>query len=155
MSTQSNAGLEARRLIAGRLLLEGKSRAEVARLMNVSWTSVNRWDEALARGGLEALAAKRHPGRRSFLTQRQRKQVLKVLERGAQAAGFPNDLWDAARVAAVIQRTCGVKYHERHVLKLLKKWGWTRQKPQRYAREQDPQAVARWFQNWPRLKKGA
>ena len=152
----SGKELEVKRRIACNLFQQGKSRAEVARLVGTSWASANRWKKAFERGGLEAIAAKPHPGRPCRLNKQQQRKIVKVLERGPLKAGFPNDLWNAARVAQVIERTCGVKYHESHVLKLLVKWGWSRQLPERRAREQDPAAVEHWRRvEWERLKKGA
>lgn len=152
----SAAELEVKRRIACNLLLKGTPRAEVARIVGTSWTSVNRWKKAIEKGGIDAIAAKPHPGRRPFLSRTQQKKLLRILERGALKAGFPNDLWNSPRVAAVIERQFGVKYHESHVLKLLAKWGWSRQKPQRRAREQNRLAVENWrTHEWERLKKGA
>lgn len=156
MRTKGSAKeLEAKRRIAGRLLLQGKSRAEVARLVGASWNSVNRWKKQVDRGGLDALAAKPHPGRPPRLMPAQCKQVQKILEQGARKAGFENDLWTCPRVAEVIQRHFGVKYDPSHVWRLLTKWAWSCQKPQRRAREQDPAAVEHWIRrDWPRIKKG-
>jgi transposase len=151
----SAAELEAKRRIAGRLLLEGKSRGEVARLVDASWNSVNRWKKLVDRGGVDALAAKPHPGRPPRLTLAQCRRVQRILERGALKAGFENDLWTCPRVAAVIEQRFGVKYDDSHVWRLLTKWGWSCQKPQRQAREQDPAAVEHWIRSqWPRIKKG-
>lgn len=137
------------------LLQKGISRAEVARMLDTSWTSVNRWKKALEKGGIEAVAAKPHPGRRPFLNSAQQKKIQRILKQGALKSGFPNDLWNSPRVALVIERHCGVKYHESHVLKLLGDWGWTRQKPQRRAREQNRVAVDQWRTlEWKRIKKG-
>ena len=156
MRTRGSAKeLEAKRRIAGSLLLEGKSRAEVARIVGASWTSVNRWHKAIQRGGIDALAGKAHPGRPPLLSRSKQKRVLKILERGARKSGFPNDLWTCPRVAQVIERRFGVKYDESHVWRLLRKWGWSCQKPQHRAREQDRAAVEHWRKReWPRLKKG-
>lgn len=157
MRTRGSAKeLEVKRRIAGNLLLEGRSRAEVARIVGTSWNSVNRWQQAISQGGLEALAAKPHPGRRRKLSPRQERQVLRILERGAQKAGFATDLWTCPRVAQAIERRLGIKYHDGHIWHLLRKWGWSCQKPQRRAREQDPREVQQWRrQKWPRIKKGA
>jgi transposase len=63
-------------------------------------------------------------------------------------------LWTLARVAEVIQRVTGVRYHPGHVWRLLRELGWTRQRPARRAVERDEEAIARWIkQDWPRVKK--
>jgi transposase len=60
--------LEVRRRLAGRLILEGKGIRKVARLVGASPSSVQRWKEAIKRGGMEALKAKPHPGRKPRLS---------------------------------------------------------------------------------------
>jgi transposase len=56
-------------------------------------------------------------------------KVRWVLDRGAVAAGFDNDLWTLARVAQVIERTTGVAHHPGHVWRLLKAMRWSLQRP--------------------------
>jgi transposase len=46
------ATLEARRIIAGRLIAEGNSLTEVAAIVGASISSVQRWKDALEAGGL-------------------------------------------------------------------------------------------------------
>jgi transposase len=140
--------------MGGRLLQEGKGVREVARLTGASPSSVSRWKQELEEGGLEALQAKSHPGRRAQLTQEQKLALEQVLLKGPLAAGFTTDLWTLARVAEVIKREFGVKYHPGHVWYVLRAMGWSCQKPERRARERDEPAVARWRkQDWRRIKK--
>ena len=58
------------------------------------------------------------------------------------------------RVALVIERECGVKYHPRCVWHILKGMGFSPQRPERRARERDEEAIAAWrAENWPKVKK--
>lgn len=152
----SAAELEVRRRIAGRLLLEGWKIADVARIVGVSWTSAKRWKQAVDEGGIEALAAKPQTGRPPKLSKQQKEKLQQLLLKGALAAGFPNDLWSCPRVAQLIERRFGVKYHKDYVWFVLRDLGWSCQLPQHRDRKQDPQAVARFRRrDWPRIKKGA
>jgi len=60
------------------------------------------------------------------------------------------------RVAEVIERLTGVRYHPAHVWSLLRqdlKCSW--QRPARRATERNDQAIHEWVkQRWPQLKKG-
>jgi len=146
--------LEVRRQMAGKLLQEGKGVREVARLVGASPSSVSRWKQALEEGGTAALKAKPHPGRPPRLRPEQKEQLEQVLLEGPLAAGFSTDLWTLARVAKVIERRFGVKYHPGHVWYILRDMGWSCQKPERRARERDEDAIARWrWEDWPRIKK--
>src|SRR3989304_2212551 len=76
------------------------------------------------------------------------------LLRGARAHGFSTDLWTLPRVAEVIARTSGVRYHPAHVWKILRGEGWSCQKPERRARERDEDAIKQWrAERWPHIKK--
>lgn len=146
--------LEIRRRVAGRLLLEGESVQDVAELFEVSLTSVKRWKKAVLQGGLEALGAKSHPGPQPRLSEPQREQLKELLLAGPIAAGYANDLWTCPRVAQVIYKTFGVEYHTAHVWKVLRGLGFTCQKPEHKAREQDDEALRRWRRyKWPAIKK--
>lgn len=146
--------LESRRMIAGRLLLEGKSPAEVARAVGVSWTTANRWNQAVRGHGLLALSALPHEAPASKLTPPQRVQLVELLSRGPVAAGFSNEMWTCPRVVQVIQRKFGVSYHAGHVWKLLRSLGWTCKMPHQRSRKHDDAAVQAWReQDWPRIKK--
>jgi len=79
--------LEARRLLAGRLLLEGGDVDEVAEIVAASQSSVRRWRQAVRKGGLEALKAKPHLGPKPRLNAKQKQQLLEILLAGPGKAG--------------------------------------------------------------------
>jgi len=155
MRTKGSAeALEMRRMIGGKMLQEGRGVREVSRLLGVSPSTVSRWKKDLEAGGLEALRAKPHPGRSPKLSAAQKKELEGILLKGAQAAGFPTDLWTLERVALVIERAFGVRYHPRYVWHILVGMGWSAQKPERRARERDEEAIAAWrTKGWGKVKK--
>jgi len=141
-------------MIGGTLLQRGEGVREVARLLGVTPTSVSRWKKALKEGGLEALKAKPHPGRPSALSAEQKEALVSILRQGPLAAGFATDLWTLERVAEVIKRRFGIEYHPGHVWYLLRKLGWSPQKPDRRARERNEDAITAWRdETWPQIKK--
>lgn len=155
MRTKGNAQvLEVRRRIAGRMLLQDYSVAEVAAAVGASEPSVRRWRTAVREGGLKALGARPQRGKKPLLDAAQHKELVGILLAGPQAAGFRNDLWTCPRVAQVIERRFGVRYHPAHVWKLLGKLGWSCQQPEQRAREQNERAIRRWRNRaWRRIKK--
>jgi len=58
-------------------------------------------------------------GRPPRLSRAQRARLERVLLKGPRAAGYPTELWTLARVAEVIRRLFGVRYHPSHVWRLL------------------------------------
>jgi transposase len=146
--------LEARRRRALALVEKGFSFNQVARRLGCAASSVMRWARAVERHGPSGLEVRRAPGRPPRLTKRQRDSLLRQLLRGAMALGYPTDLWTTKRIAEVIERRYGVRYHRDHVGRLLGQWGWSCQKPERRARERDEAAIERWKRvRWPQVKK--
>jgi transposase len=148
--------MEARRLLAGRLLLQGKRVSQVALETGAAKSSVSRWNTLLEKEGQEALRARKAPGATPRLTARQKKRLIRILLRGPCKSGYRTELWTCPRVAAVIERVFAVKYHPDHVRKILRdQLGWTCQMPEHQAREKDGEAIERWREkDWPRIKKG-
>ncbi len=148
--------MEARRRRAVALLRQGLGVRAVARQLGCSPGSVSRWQAEVAAGGVAALRAKPAPGRPRRLSSRPRARLLKLLLQGATAHGFSTELWTLPRVAELIVRTFGVRYHPAHVWKILRGEGWSCQKPERRARERDEAAIRRWRrERWPHIKKRA
>src|ERR1700722_460175 len=136
--------LERRRRRAVQQVEQGESPTTVARILGVHETSIHRW-RRLARGQ-GSLAATPHKGPTPRLSDEQVGQLQQLLLQGAKHHGWPNQLWTADRVATVIKRRFGLKYHPEHVRKILKqRLGWTSQKPQRRAKEQNDKEVERWI----------
>lgn len=150
----SAAELEARRRRAAEFFQERKPLAEIARLVGASLSSVKRWKRAWSEGGVAALAAKSHPGPAPKLSSQQKQELVAILRRGPRAAGYRTDLWTCDRVAEIVRKTFRVSYHPDHLGRILHDLGFSPQKPQQVAREQDAAAVERWRkQDWPRIKK--
>jgi transposase len=146
--------LEQRRREAAKLFAKGVRQAEVARRLDVSRQSVSRWFRAWQQEGEPGLAGAGRAGRLPRLSAEQRERVDAELRRGPGAQGYETQLWTLARVAEVIERTTGTRYHPGHVWRLLREMGWTRQRPGRRAAERDEQEIARWVkEEWPRIKK--
>lgn len=146
--------LERRRRHALSLLAQGHSIKAVCQRTAASFSAVFRWREAARKGGVDALRAKPIPGRPRKLGAAKLKKLLRVLQKGALAYGFPNDLWTLKRIAAVIRKTFGVQYHPHHVWRVLRNAHWSCQVPERRAVQRDDDAIARWkHYQWPHIKK--
>lgn len=151
------AELEARRRRAVRLLGKGCRADDVAEAVGASRAAVYAWKKAAGKQGerSKALAATPQHVPKCRLSKPQQTELKRLLKAGPRRAGFPTDLWTLPRVAQLIQREFGVSYHSTHVGRLLKTLGFSRQKPQKRSKEQDPKAVQAWREEkWPALKKG-
>src|SRR5579863_2446986 len=146
--------LEARRLRAASLLQQGQSQAEVARVLGVHRQTVHRWAKRVELRGRAALKKAGRAGRKPRLSAADLRRVAQGLKRGPQALGYETSLWTAPRVAELIERECHIAYHSGHVWKILRRMGWSCQRPAGRALERDEAAIRRWKkQRWPELKK--
>jgi len=146
--------LEQRRMRAIELLKQGHPPVEVARVLGVDRRSVRRWNAAYRERGKEGVKARPAPGAPAKLSPQQKLELEVALLAGAEAAGFPTDLWTCRRVAELIEQRYRVRYHVDHVGRLLHSLGWSPQKPARRAVERDEAAIQNWIKrDWPRLKK--
>lgn len=146
--------LQARRLLAISLLEEGCSQSEVARKLGVSPSAVSQWKQAHAQGGNHALVAQVHPGPAPKLSPKQCQRLVELLKQGPRRHGWATELWTLPRIAELIARKFGVQYDQSGVWRLLRRLGWSCQKPARRARERDQEAIDRWRKiDWARIKK--
>ncbi len=146
--------LEDRRRRALNLLDQRFSLHEVARRIGCAASSVLRWRNARKKGGPQALQVRFSPGRPPKLSRPQKRRLLQLLLRGALAHGYRTDLWTTARIAEVIRRSFGVRYHPDHIGRLMHQLDWSYQKPERRARERDEAKIERWKRKrWPQVKK--
>jgi len=146
--------LEDRRQRAIGLLRQGLRPVDVARRLGVDRRSVRRWNAAYRRRGNNGLRARPNTGRPDRLGRRGRQRLERLLLNGAHACGFPSDLWTCPRIAVVIQRKFGVRYHVDHISRLMRSLGWSPQKPERRAIERDEERIRTWRRvDWPRIKK--
>ena len=102
------------------------------------------WKRRWREGGMESLRSQGPRGRRSRLSEEQLARLGQELLRSSRAHGYATDLWTCPRVGAVIRRLFGIEYSDCHVWKLLRKMGWTRQRPARRAKERDEERIANW-----------
>ncbi len=129
---------------AARLLRQGLSQSQVARAVGVHRQSVSRWTRELAQSGVRGLRKAKHSGRPPKLSAAQLGDLERALKRGPEAFGFVSGLWTAGRVRELIEYRTGVRYHEAHVWRILRKLNWTCQRPSGRALERDEAAIRGW-----------
>ena len=152
---RSQAEWEAVRLQAAAMFQDGKRQCEVMRALGVSRSAVSAWHQHWQEGGAQALRSKGPRGPRPKLSPQQLSQLEAELLGGPKAHGYATELWTLERIAKLIGKLFGVKYHISHVFRLLRGLGWSCQKPVSRAKERDEAAIERWVkQEWPRIKRG-
>jgi transposase len=154
MRTRGSAqDLERQRRLAVARVSEGYDAAEVAEFLGVHPSSVRRWWRAYRKHGDAGLTAKPVPGRPPKLTPARERQVVRWLRKNPKSFGFATELWTAKRVAFVIKRRWGVKFHPNYLSAWLTQRNITPQKPETRVFERNDNAIKRWrTHEWPRIQ---
>lgn len=136
--------LEVRRRTAVNLVVRGgMTYRKAAEAVDAVPSSVASWMKSYRRGGDAALAPKSETGKNndSRLGDRERVRLAEVIKQGACAHGFETDLWTLSRIQKVILREFEVRLSISRIHRVLGEMGFSSQKPERRAREQNAQAV--------------
>jgi len=149
--------MEERRQEGGHLLRAGRlSQAEISRQLGVSRATVSNWAKTLEAQGMRGLRKRKAAGSQSKLSTAQKQKLRRMLDRGALAYGFSTDRWTLMRVRQLIRQKFDVTYHPNYLNRLLRKLGFSPQKPLPQAIEQEQELVEAWLErDWPRIKKVA
>src|ERR671931_2719520 len=145
---------------AVRAVLDGMTQAEAARVFGVHPNAVNRWIKRYREGGFQGLGEQRRgrrPGEQAALTEPQQPELIALVrERTPDQLGLAGLLWTRAAVAELISQRYGRWLARTTVGASLRGWGFSPQKPQRRALEQNPAAVRRWLEEaYPAIRARA
>jgi transposase len=155
LSSQANDWREGRRLRAFELKEQGWKQTQIAHALGVTEGAVSQWMKRARENGVQDLRHKPPPGAPPRLNEQERAKLPELVAQGAEAHGFRGEVWTCERVAEVIWREFGVRYHPAHVSRLLAKLRLSLQKPQCRADQRDEDAIQHWkAKKWPSLKKG-
>jgi transposase len=152
--TLSPAAQEDQRRKAIRAWRSGKSKSEVALLFGVSREAVYQWIRRYEQGGPAGLRARKRgkPPTPKLAPHQAATTVRMITDRCPDQLKLPFALWTREAVQQLIRARWGIELSIWTVGRLLKRWGFTPQKPARRALEQDPAAVRRWLaEEYPAL----
>lgn len=141
------------RVAAVRRVEAGESPEAVVAGMGLNRRSIYRWLTAYHYGGEAALAAKPIPGAPPKLSPRQMARLARIVHtRNPQQLNFEFALWTLAMIRQLIQRRFGVSLSEVSVGRLMRRLGFSPQRPLYRAWQQDPVLVERWrTEDYPRI----
>ena len=131
----------------------GESPEAVAAGLGINRRTMYRWLEAYHYGGDDALAAKPIPGAPPKLDAKQMARLARMIhEKTPLQFKFEFALWTLAIIRELIKRTFGVSLSEVSVGRLMKRLGFTPQRPLYRAWQQDPTLVDHWREHeYPRI----
>jgi transposase len=142
------AGQEQLRRKAVDAVLGGMTMVQAARVFGVTRQAVGSWMERYETAGARALKAQprgRPRGSGRFLPWQAAQTARAVVDRRPNQLKLPFWLWTREAVGELIARRYGVEVSVWTVGRMLRRWGFTPQKPVRRAFEQNPEEVRRWL----------
>lgn len=123
----------------------GESPEVVAAGLGINRRTIYRWLQAYHYGGEGALAAKPIPGAPPKLDARQMARLARMIHENTPLQfKFEFALWTLAIIRELIKRTFDVRLSEVSVGRLMKRIGFTPQRPLYRAWQQDPTLVEHW-----------
>jgi transposase len=132
----------------------GESPEDVVRTLGFCRATIYNWLAKYREGGTEALKAKPLFGRPPKLEGKHLQWLYKTIAgKNPLQLDFEYALWTQEMIGELIKRKFGLHISNVSVGRLLKKLGFSAQKPLRRAYEQDPEAVKAWLEvEYPKIK---
>lgn len=145
---------------AVRLYLEGMSRPEIARIIDVHYGTVAGWIRRYEEGGLEALKIGKRgrstgDGRKLSEAQERRLKEI-VVGNSPEQMQLPFALWSSTAIRSLIHAQWRIDLPQTTISAYMKRWGYTPQKGSKQAYERSDKATREWLaQTYPYIKKRA
>jgi transposase len=142
------------RMRAADLFAQGMTPVEVAKRLEISEKSTYLWRQRWRAGGVQALASKGAPGPAPTLSDAQLQKLKARLEDGPAAAGYKDQRWTLARIAALVATMFHIRVGITTAWEVMRRIGYSPQLPTQRAIERDEQAIAHWRKyQWPAVKE--
>jgi transposase len=149
----SHAMLETMRRGSIARIEAGESPEAVAAGLGINRRTIYRWLSAFHYGGEDALKAKPIPGAPRKLSDKQMAKLAKLIrEQTPLQLKFEFALWTLAIIRELIRREFDVRLSEVSVGRLMKRLGFSAQRPLYRAWQQDGALVERWqAEDYPKI----
>ena len=131
----------------------GESPELVAAGLGINRRTIYRWIEAFHYGGEPALKAKPIPGAPPKLDAKQMQKLARIVRtKNPLQLNFEFALWTLAMIRELIRRDFAVSLSEVSVGRLMRRLGFSPQRPLYRAWQQDPALVERWrTEDYPKI----
>jgi transposase len=154
MRTKSENIIEYQRTLCVKLKDEEFTQTQIANILGKTQGWVSQVLTKFKQLGEEGLKEKKAKGSTSKITVFQKDKLRILLNDGALKYGFEGDIWTRKRIKLVIEEQFGIQYSERHVDRILRKMGYSIQRPQKKDYRQKQELIEEWAtEKIPEIKK--
>ena len=112
------------------LALNGMPVKEISKLYNEPVRTISSWTKKVAEGGVDSLRSGNHTGRPSRLSEQQMKNLDNDLRKSPEDFGYDYNNWDGIVLSKHLQDNYDVSLQVRQCQRIMKKLGYTLQRPQ-------------------------
>jgi transposase len=145
---------EWRRGRAVRAYIDKRRVIDIAADFGVTRGSVNRWLQWYEADHVEGLRTTIAEGPAPKLTDKQRAELIVLVEEGPLASGYQSGVWTGPMIGDLIEQRFMVRYHNHHVPRLLHQLGFSVQRPRKRLARADLERQAVWLrETFPAIKK--
>lgn len=151
---------EAIRIRTIRMYKQKKTQKEISIMLGVHKNSVNKWVKQYKLHGIKGLKESKRghkEGIGRLLTLQQEQEIQKmIVDKMPDQHKLPFGLWTRKAIIELIKITYKITIAIRTMGTYLKRWGFSPQKPQKRAYEQNSKAVQKWLkEEYPKIMKSA
>lgn len=132
----------ARRMMAIAHVLSGMTFTDAAAAVGIERQSLGDAVKRYNAEGLDGLKDRPKPGRTPKLTEAQRDELKTVIEKGPEPETDGISAYTLNDLVAIVAKRFGVTYHPGHMSLIVRKLGFSRQKPRPFNPKKDEAAQA-------------
>lgn len=150
----SHEFLEGCRIRAIELYKKGEQINEISYFLGFHRGVVSKWISIFKKEGKKALLSKKANGPQFKLSEKEIKEIIKILYDDATIYGFENPLWNCKMVQQIIFKRTNKRIHTTNIMRLFRKLNLSPQKPERISSQKNRKAVKRWLrEEWPKIEE--
>jgi transposase len=137
------------------LIHDGHTLEEVARILEVARSTVQRWIERYRGRGVTGLVVQGpHKGRKPRLSLEEKRELALIIQDGPENSGLDTGVWTSPLIVDLVERSFGISYSASQIRRILHELGFTVQYPRRKLAEADEERQATWVrEELPAIKK--
>jgi len=135
-------------------ITEGQSFQWIADQLKISTETIRLWLKSFMLNGIKFLQVKGGRGKPPRLTKSQKKELMKIISKSPEEAGYLGGCWRSALIQDLIKKKFGVMYSVHYIAQLLKNMGISYQKAKFVAGSENAREKVKWLNHtWPEILK--
>ena len=136
------------------MVIENYRYSDIAEELQISRETIRLWIKDFLLKGMRCFIFRKPNGRPSRLSKSQKRELIIIIKKGPESAGFPGGCWRSPMIQTYIYQTFGVLFSVNYISQLLKNLGFSYQKAKFVSDHKDEKKRKEWIQQkWPEILK--